>query len=90
MDGLYDEDGIDGPFERAMAKPIKPPMKRWVVTYTDDCDRSRRETWGCYDYDAEHARRKFEDSDNGEGWEFISVDRPRDAHGKVDKSRDRR
>lgn len=25
---LYDEDGIDGPFERGMSKPIKEPERR--------------------------------------------------------------
>lgn len=26
MSGLYDEDGIDGPFERAMSKPVILPV----------------------------------------------------------------
>lgn len=65
------------------------PTKRYLVTYTDDCDRTRREIWGCFAFNEEHAAEKFYDSDNGEGWELVSVDRPRDLHGRVDTSRDR-
>jgi hypothetical protein len=60
------------------------PTKAWIVTYTDDSDRTRRESWRTYAYDARHAEEKFHDSDSGEGWEFISVDRPRTIRGLVD------
>lgn len=67
------------------------PTKKFVVTYTDTCDRNRREIWRCFAFDAQHAEEKFYDTFpcEEEGWEFLSVDRPRDVHGRVDTQYDR-
>lgn len=65
------------------------PTKRFIVRYTDENDSGCPVMeWRCFAYDFEHAREKFIESDFDEfgdwtGWNVLSVDRPRDASGKV-------
>lgn len=68
------------------------PTKRFIVTY-QGAERDPgmgTMTWGCYAYSAEHAEQKFLDSGaDEEGWEVVSVDRPKDGWGKVTTRLDR-
>lgn len=70
---------------------MSKPTKRFVVTYRGTEDKQGPAfDWRCYAYDSEHAEMKFWDSGAAEeGWEVVSVDRPRTPHGKVDAQHDR-
>ena len=65
------------------------PTKRFLVTYRDTHDPDNGGVWRCFAYDADHAREKFWDEPDVDGWHIVNVDRPRDAHGKVRTDLDR-
>lgn len=64
--------------------------KRFIVKYTDATDVGCPVfEWRCYAFDDAHALLKFEESNAGDGWRALSVDRPRTPHGYVDTQYDR-
>lgn len=70
------------------------PTKRYIVSYRNQClpdyhGENPIMQWNCFAYDAEHAGMRFYDGLDSEGWEIVSIDRPRDGWGKVTTRYDR-
>jgi len=65
------------------------PTKRYIVRYQDESGPSGIIEWWCFAFDALHAEEMFYEGIDSDGWEVVSVDRPKLPCGKVDTQYDR-
>lgn len=67
---------------------VARPTRAYRVTYRDGADGPTF-SYLTYAYSVEHAGMKFYDAPDADGWELVSIERPKDPWGKVDKKFDR-
>lgn len=90
MPGAMQRQGVMQPQRFAKGGKIVSPTKRFIVKYKGSEGGGPEMNWHTYAYDAEHAGDKFyEGSPDDEGWEIVSIDRPKDPRGKIDTKFDR-